>query len=427
MSGLNRKGRLSPARATAISALGVVLAGCAVLAGCSSTTRTTPSPAQLPRPPVRPAGAVTHSLPGCTTAVQPAPALPAAAVTLTAVHGLSGEPASPFDVVVTANGRFAFVSLDGAASIAVYRIGQGRMPVLVHLIRVPGISPFGEALTPGDRYLLVADGGGGAEVIGVTAAEAGSGAAVLGLMDNASGHGAIQVSVAPDGQYAFVTLENSDGIAVYDLPRAISRGFGSAGYIGTIPTAVAPTDTAISPNHRWMYATSEDASLHSPVGTLAMISLAKAETNPAAAVVGSIRAGCNPVRVITSADGRVVWVTARASDALLAFSAARLRTDPGRALLADVRLGELPADLALTRAGTRIVVADSDRFDIAGRSASLALVDVPDALAGRPALLGYLPAGKFPRQVAAEPDGRVVLVTNFNSGQLETVDMANLP
>jgi hypothetical protein len=60
----------------------------------------------------------------------------------------AGLPARPFDVVVTANGRWAFASLNGVAEIAVYQIGQGRMPVLAHLISVSGISPFGEALTP---------------------------------------------------------------------------------------------------------------------------------------------------------------------------------------------------------------------------------------------------------------------------------------
>jgi hypothetical protein len=111
----------------------------------------------------------------------------------------------------------------------------------------------------------------------------------------------------------------------------------------------------------------------------------------------------------------------------VAFSAARLRTDPAHALLADVRVGELPVGLALVRGGTRIVVADSNRFTVAGASASLAVVDVPDALAGRPALLGYLPAGGFPRQIAAERGGRTLLVTNFASGQLESVDVADLP
>jgi hypothetical protein len=48
-------------------------------------------------------------------------------------------------------------------------------------------------------------------------------------------------------------------------------------------------------------------------------------------------------------------------------------------------------------------------------------------LAGKPALLGYLRAGGFPRQMALEPGGRTLLVTNFSSQQIEVVGVAGLP
>jgi DNA-binding beta-propeller fold protein YncE len=88
------------------------------------------------------------------------------------------------------------------------------------------------------------------------------------------------------------------------------------------------------------------------------------------------------VRVVTSADGKVVWVTARGSDAVLAFSAAALRTDPGHALLARVQVGEAPVGLALSGDGQRLVVANSDRFSAKGATANLAVVNVRAALAG---------------------------------------------
>jgi DNA-binding beta-propeller fold protein YncE len=96
-------------------------------------------------------------------------------------------------------------------------------------------------------------------------------------------------------------------------------------------------------------------------------------------------------------------------------------------LLADVRVGELPVGLALVRDGSMVVVADSDRFNVSGMAASLAVVSVPDALARKPALLGYLPAGAFPREMALEPGGSTLLVTNYLSDQLEAVDVADLP
>jgi hypothetical protein len=42
-------------------------------------------------------------------------------------------------------------------------------------------------------------------------------------------------------------------------------------------------------------------------------------------------------------------------------------------------------------------------------------------------VLGYLRAGLFPRQLALEPGGRTLLVTNFASEQLEAVDVTGLP
>ena len=118
---------------------------------------------------------------------------------------------------------------------------------------------------------------------------------------------------------------------------------------------------------------------------------------------------------------------ARASDALLGFSAALLRSDPAHALIARVWVGEAPVGLALVDHGGRIVVTDSNRFLAPGATSSLAVVNVGAALAGKPALAGLLPAGQFPREMAAEPGGRTLLVTNFDSGQVELVNVAGLP
>ena len=176
---------------------------------------------------------------------------------------------------------------------------------------------------------------------------------------------------------------------------------------------------------RWLYATTESNT--GPIGSLSVISVARAESDPARSVAGRVPAGCTPVRVITSADGSIVWVTARGSDALLAYSAARLQTDPSHALLADVHVGKAPVGLALARAGTLIVTADSNRFAPSMPVSNLAVVNVADALHGRPALLGYLPTGRFPRDVAASANGSVLLVANYASGQVEAVNAAAVP
>ena len=376
---------------------------------------------------------VTAGVPGCRVAVAPAPVL------RTVPTSMEPTPGTPFGVAVTADGRWSFVSLPGTGMVGVYRTGGPAAPSLARRVYT-GEQLLGEALTPDSRYLLAADDGGGAAVVNVSRAEQGGTGPLLGTLSGPDGAGAIEVAVSPDGRFAFVSLEGSAAIAVFDLRLALTRGFGASGFVGTIPVGLAPVGLAVSPDGRWLYATSEIALGARPSpgtrapgvplggeGTLTVISLRRAETDPAASVVSTVDAGCSPVRVITSADGSVVWVTARESDRLLGFSAARLRSDPAHALIASAEVGEAPVGLALVDDGTRIVVADSNRFSASGDTSSLAVVDAPAALEGKPALLGYLRAGGFPREMALEPGGRTLLVTNFGSQQLEAVGVAGLP
>jgi len=414
--------------AVACAAAGVII-GCA---GCTSGpahprashTQST-APASL-TPPDR-----ALLSPGCSTATAKSPLLTGVAAAMVSVSG------NPFGVAVTPDGRWAFVS-DGG-SIDVLRTGSSLTPVKVATIPVQvttapaatlGVgSLLGETLTRDGRYLLAATGGG-AVVVSVARAEQGRRDAVLGTMsDPTGGDGAIEVAVSPDGGYAFVTQEDSLRVAVFNLHRALTRGFGPGDFVGTIPVGIAPVGMAISPDGRWLYVTSE-VMARTPggnVGTLTVVNVARAEADPAASVVATVAAGCNPVRVITSADGREVWVTARASDDLLAFSAAALRTDPGRALVAIVRVGEAPVGLMLVRNGSLVMVADSNRFGAAGATSDLSVVNAAAALAGRSAVVGSIPAGQFPREMALEPGGQRLLVTNFSSGQLETVSIPAIP
>ena len=374
---------------------------------------------------------------------------------------------SPFGVAVVPDGRYGFAAVlgggTGGSVIDVLRMAEtasGR-PVLVRSIPVAG-QPLGETITPDGRYLLAADGNG-AVVISVARAESGAASAVLGMLTAPGGTGqgaasgsAIEVATSGDGRYAFVTLEYGQRAAVFNLAGAVSRGFGSADYVGSIPLGQAAVGLAVSPDDRWLYATSELATPaqhpvgirapavqigptlsagqavragimpNEPPGTLTLIDLRRAETDPAQSVVATVDAGCQPVRVVTAANGTQVWVTARASDDVLCFAAALLVTDPSHALVAVVRVGQAPVGLTAVRDGTLIVVADSNRFSAPGAHADLTVINVADALDGRHAIVGDIPAGLFPRDMTAAPNG-TVLVSNFNSGQLETVDTATIP
>jgi DNA-binding beta-propeller fold protein YncE len=380
--------------------------------------------------------------PACTTATAPSADLKGVRTAKVSL------PAAPFGVATA--GGWAFVAV--ADGVEVLRTGRSLAPAAVRTIRVAG-GPAGLAITPNGRYLLAAVGSG-AVVISVARAERGAAGAVRGTLSapsrDPSAGSAIEAAVSPDGQFAFVTLEYADTAVVFNLGKALSKGFRAADYVGSVPLGQAAVGMAVSPGGRWLYATSEVAlpsrassegqrgrpyatsELVQPTaavpqhGTLTVIDLRRAETHPASSVVATVDAGCQPVRVITSADGSEVWVTARASDDLLCFSAARLASDPAHALVAVVRVGEAPVGLAAVRGGSLIVVADSNRFDARGAIADLDVVNVAAALSGRRAVVGHIASGSFPREMALLPNG-TLLVSDYASSQVEAVDVATIP
>jgi DNA-binding beta-propeller fold protein YncE len=333
-------------------------------------------------------------------------------------------PGQPFGIATTTDGRWSFVDQLGG------RIGvfsdSGFAPSLVRTIALPD-DAVGASITREDRYLLVADGNDGATVVSIARVLAGASDAVLGTLKEPRelrlGHrGAIEVASSPNGRYVFVSIEGHNAIAVYDLQAALRDRFRTSGYLGSVPLEIAPVGMAVSPNGRWLYATSELASITGhgqQQGTLSVISIAQAERHPAHAVLATVPAGFSPVRVVVSSDGRVVWVAARGSDQLLAFDAHRLLNDPAHALRATVRVGRNPVGLALIADGSQLIVADR------GQSL-LTVVNTGDAVAHRPAVIGTIRAGSQPREMALEPNGDTLLVGNFSSDQLEAVDVANL-
>jgi DNA-binding beta-propeller fold protein YncE len=180
---------------------------------------------------------------------------------------------------------------------------------------------------------------------------------------------------------------------------------------------------AVSPNGRHLYATSEVATATGTQGTLSTIDLRRAEEDPSRSVTSTVWAGCAPVRVVASKSS--VYVTARGSDELLAFSAANLVANPGSALVGHIGVGESPVGLALVDHDERVIVADSNRFDVNDVNSTLAVVSA--AGNGSLELLGYLTAGGFPRDMVVSPNGESLVVCDFDSGDIEDLDVSTLP
>jgi DNA-binding beta-propeller fold protein YncE len=359
--------------------------------------------------------------PGCRDAVAKAPTVTGAKSESVAV----GD--QPFAVTTTSDGNYTFVTRKDA--IVVLASHGGLAPAVDHVISVPGVG-HGAVLTHDGKYLITVLNSG-AVVLDVAAAERGSSGAVVGTLSSSFGSGAFGVAISPDDQFAFVTLQNSAALAVFNLKTALSRGFGSADVVGKIGLGQQPAGLGLSADNRWLYAASENTNATSKAtnGMVTVIDTAVAETDPAKAVKARVPAGCAPVRVIASGDGQTVWVTSRDSDALLGFSAARLVSDPAHALKAQVDVGTAPIGetLASVNGQARILVADSNLNLKPGAVANVAVIDPAKALRRVPSLLGYVSTGTIPRQFTIQPDGRTALVTNNGSGQLQAIDLTTLP
>jgi serine/threonine protein kinase/DNA-binding beta-propeller fold protein YncE len=354
--------------------------------------------------------------PGCTTQIAKGTQLKHVGSHMVTTGG------KPFDVETVPG--FAFVSGAGTG-LAVMNTSK---PVPSLLWSSPLHHAQGEALTPNGRYLVVT-GGSGITVFRVSSLEQTAGSAPVGSLSRPGQKHAEDVAITPDGQYAFVTYQDSAHVGVFNLQRALSSGFGSSAVVGLIPVGPQPIGIAMAPDGKHAYVASGQAHPATPgAGVLSVIDVPAAEKHPGSAVVmKSVLAGCGTNRVAFSPNGQDLWVTAVGSNALLGFSAAKLFSDPSHALIARVAVGQSPLGLAVISNGSRIVVADSNRDGGPGAVANLAVVDTAKALAGKPALVGYLRSGLQPRQFAVVPHSTTLLVTNTKSAQVQTVDLSRLP
>jgi DNA-binding beta-propeller fold protein YncE len=359
-----------------------------------------------------PAKAAALTAPRCTTKT-------ATARTLATAHGrrvtLGGRP---LGAVVTSQG-YGFVAL--STGLGLLRT-TGTAPALQRTI--PLSAPRGLALTHDQKYLLVA-GQAGVTVFRVSDLENGLSAPV-GTLTGPAGSHAVQVAVSPFDKYALATFQSgrSGGyVAVFNVRQAVTSGFGAADRIRLIPMAEPPVGIAISPQGLYAYvasglAASAGASGH---GQLTVISMLAGPNTPAFSVVKTVSAGCGPNQVLIDKYSRNVWVTVAGGNALVAYSADKLLSDPRHALLARVAVGGQPLGLVFYDHGQRIMVADAGQ---AGGAGNVAVVDVSRA---RPALLGTVATGAAPQQVALYPGGKTLLVADTGSRQLQVIKVSQLP
>ena len=263
-----------------------------------------------------------------------------------------------FDVVVTPDGKYAFVANEyGVASGSTAR---GNIGVVALQYDASGIVTTGTTLVGQIST-------GGQTIAGVT--------------------------ISPDGSRLYSTSEVE----------------------GTVTTAAGASNPILTRTGCYQQAGGGTQAN----GLLTVIDVAKAETNPSsAAIIATVNAGCSPVRAVETADGSTLWVSARGDNRVLAFSTGMLEINPGNALLgyADTG-GTAPVGLRLFDSGKLLAVANSNRFGTGTANATVLSVAVP-ASAG---VVQTIPTGLFPREITVGADGRTLYLTNYNSGSFQVI------
>jgi DNA-binding beta-propeller fold protein YncE len=353
-------------------------------------------------------------------------------------------PEHPFQALPSADGCWLFVSMASDESSAKDAIAvlhrEGGSAKQVRTVPLEA-QPAGMALTH-DGALLVVAAGDSVFFLDTARLTSNADHPIVGRLSDGSGSGSIYANVTADDRFLFVSDERAQSITVIDLARARASGFGAGAIVGRIPVGRAPIALTFSPDGRTLYTTSElapntwiwptectpegrmaGAGRIFPAGALIVVDVARAETDPAHAVVARIPAGCSPVRLAISPLGDRAYVTARNSNAVLVFDTAKLVADSAHARVASLPVGPAPVGVAVAEAGRPIViVANSNRFG-GGASDTQRLTVLDAAGNGSAAVLGSIPAGGFPRELRLTDGGRTLVVTNFNSKSVELVDL----
>jgi DNA-binding beta-propeller fold protein YncE len=357
-------------------------------------------------------------------------------------------PGHPFGVVPTRDGCSLFVSMVGDSKAphgtALLQRADGRL-ILKHVFQLEG-PPFGMVMTHDGKLLVVA---AQKNVVFMDVdrmlGEPG-GDPILGSISDGASAGSIYVNVTADDGFLFVSDEQAATITVIDLKKARSSGFAASAIVGKIPVGRLPIALTFSPDERWLYTTSEiapanlewpieckpegaasaTAAVKNPKGAIIVVDVERAKTHPAGSIVSYVPAGCSPVRLAISPAGDRAFVTARNSNALLAFDTASLRGDASKALISTVPVGTAPVGIEVVN--KQVFVTNSDRFG-ARRNArqTLTVIDTARIDQGAGAIQGMIQAGGFPRGFGVSPDGRTLFVSNFNSNEIQIIDLEHLP
>jgi DNA-binding beta-propeller fold protein YncE len=328
-------------------------------------------------------------------------------------------PAWPFGVACLPDGAGAVLTLPRAGARGLIGLRAGSPWSVARVVwTADAVAPRGLAIERTGRHAVVANSCGGLLIVACARLFADEDTDPILVSVPSPGIESMQVVLTPDERHAIVADEASATLSVFALDGSLSSSDPGAELVGQVRVPAGPVGLACTPDGRDLVVVCQ---VDGRCGRICVLRLEDVVRDPARAEHVSAAAGASPVRVAVSGDGALAWVTLRGANTLVAFDLAGVRAGARRTVRAAVRVGAAPVGLAVLDGGSLVVVANSNRYGADAMSPqSLSVVDASAALSGRAPVLGTITAGAFPRELAALPDDRGVLVTNVLSQSLQS-------
>lgn len=222
----------------------------------------------------------------------------------------------PAHVVLTPDGRFAYVTNGGENTVSVVDTEARRVVATIPV----GAYPHGIRISPDGKQAYVANQKGG--TVSVIDTEARKEVAQIPV-----GKGPAQVGFTPDGRLAFASLSQEEKVAVID---PVARKVIKKVSVGTVPIQVYAT-----PDSRLLFAANQGTKRR-PGRTVSVINLESME------VVKTIETGPGAHGVVVSADGRYAYVTNIYANSVSVIEVKELK------VVATVPVGKGPNGISVT-------------------------------------------------------------------------------
>lgn len=360
----------------------------------------------------------------------------------------AGRPSS---VAITEDGKhllLTFAGERGGSGIEVFSIEANGKLKSERTVSLGNNVPQGIAIIPHTNTVAV--GVSNAGVAFATVDDVVAGKAQFRAIPQGEKAGSGYMAASRDGQYLYVANEYGrlGGLAPGNVGVIAFRSGDGAVHpqaVIQVPSGSTTPGVAVSPDGSRMYSVAEvlpprladsaagtrnkllahdgcqqKGDRQMPNGGLYVWDTAKLAKMPKdsppdasrGALIKLVAAGCSPVRIVLSADGKRLYTTARGDNKVLEFDTEKLERDPNKSLLRALETGgTAPVGLALFAGGRKLLVANSNRFD--GGTGSASVIDLESG-----SVTQTFKAGDFPRNITLSPDGKTLYLTEFLSGTL---------